>query len=487
MTPRFASPSRRWPRSFGTAPPNRHEDERVSGRVGGTGGAGLPGVSGISGVQAHLAWNSPGLMNTIRRAQARDRPLLLANPVMAGLPGVAGWLRELGFSARGGAEGPGDPRPGEPRVAPVGAPLFSGLPGGFHLLLLTSGTTGQPRLVALDRTSVTWNASTVATHLDLPGDGSLHVALHVPLFHAFGLVLSFLMVEGLGGQATAFRRFEPSAFLKFLEGSVRSAPDRHLLLPFVPAMLRSLPQPADLDPATRSALGRVRGTSIVGGDRVTRTELESLRELLPGVRHTIGYGLTEAGPALAHTAGEMPGADGAVGTALPGVELREGEEGAWEFRSPGQAVAIRERGDAGWLPVRGRFLSTGDLLEVMPGRGPGLRFVGRRSWCFKKGGETVSPVLVEEALEEAWRARFGRPLPCAFVVGPSAGESLVLTLEHARDRELEAAIRAASGELPSFLRPDRIAWVGALPRNALGKVDRGAICGEGPADYPKER
>jgi acyl-CoA synthetase (AMP-forming)/AMP-acid ligase II len=454
--------------------------ERVTNLIGTPGPTGSPGSPGV---EAHLAWNSPGLMDAIRRARDRDQPVLVANPAMAGLPGVGGWLRELGFATRGDAA-----NPGSLLLAPPGAPVFGGLPDGFHALLLTSGTTGYPRLVALDRTSVEWNAATVATHLALPDDGSLHAGLHVPLFHAFGLVLSFLMVEGLRGQVTPFRRFEPTAFLRFLEASARSEAGRHLLLPFVPAMVRSLPPPTELAPATRDALGRLLGTSIVGGDRVTRADLEILRELLPGVRHTIGYGLTEAGPALAHTGGEMPEADGAVGTPLPGVDLQAGAGGAWAFASPGQAVAIRERGDAEWLPVRGTFLSTGDLLEVLPGgrtRRPNLRFVGRRSWCFKKGGETVSPVLIEEALEEAWRARFGRPLPCAFVVGPAAGERLMLTLEHARDRELEAAIRTASHDLPSFFRPDCLNWVRALPRNALGKVDRGAIWAEAAAGTSK--
>ncbi|CAN5644683.1 AMP-binding protein [soil metagenome] len=449
-------------------------------------------VIGAAGVAAHVAWNSPGLMDSIRRARDRDQPILLANPAMAALPGVAGWLRQLGFAS------PGDGRDGgTPVVAAPGAPVSSGLPPGFHLLLLTSGTTGQPRLVALDRTSIEWNASAVADHLALPDDGSLRAALHVPLFHAFGAVLSFLMVEGLGGRATPSRRFEPGALVRFLEGSARDLPGQHLLLPFVPAMVRSLPPPAGLPPATRDALARIRGTSIVGGDRVTRADLATLRSLLPGVRHTIGYGLTEAGPALAHSDGEMPDVDGALGAALPGVELREETGGAWAFRSPGQAVAIRGREDGEWRTVRGEFLSTGDVLEVMePGgpddvaggaaRRPRLRFMGRQSWCFKKGGETVSPVLLEEALEEAFSARFGRPLPCAFVIGPAAGESLVLTLEHARDDELEALVRAASLGLPSFLRPDRVTWVQALPQNALGKVDRGAISSERQAAAPVE-
>jgi acyl-CoA synthetase (AMP-forming)/AMP-acid ligase II len=439
-------------------------------------------------------WNTPAVVEGVRRAWREDHPLLLLNPAMAGLDSVADWLASA--------------------LAPD-----PGLPGGFHALLLTSGTTGEPRLVALDRASVAWNADTVATHLGLPEDGSLLVRLHVPLFHAFGLVLAFLAVERRGGRHALTPRFDPHELVRWLAGESAGKRGRaqphppprpvdHLLLPLVPAMIRSLPAADTLPVEVRRRLAGLQGTSITGGDRVTRSDMEKLDALLPGMAHTIGYGLTEAGPALAHTAlsdPRIPREDGLAGRPLPGVELLPPETGVgagaaagagagatanpggafafasasasasaswgWRFRSPGQAVALLERGDGAWRSIRDAWLPTGDLLAPVPGGDGLLQVVGRASWCFKRKGETVSPVLVEEALARGFQATQGSVHPPALILG-AEGDTLVLRVEGRPDPAIETALRSASLGLPSFLRPERMEWVERFPRNALGKVQR---------------
>jgi acyl-CoA synthetase (AMP-forming)/AMP-acid ligase II len=260
-------------------------------------------------------------------------------------------------------------------------------------------------------------------------------------------------------------------------------------------MIRSLPAVDRLPGAVRRRLEGLRGTSITGGDQVTQADMQALSALLPGMVHTIGYGLTEAGPALTHTSRtdpRIPGVDGLAGRPLPGVELQPPETGAavdidpgeaagtaaaasssrgWLFRSPGQAAALLERGSPVWRPVRGTWLPTGDLLESVPGEDGLLQVVGRASWCFKRKGETVSPVLVEEALARAFREIHGASLTRTLVLGPE-GETLVLQVEGPPDPAIESALDSASRSLPSFLRPERIAWVDRFPRNALGKVVR---------------
>ncbi len=417
-------------------------------------------------IEVHLAWNTAQVEGAVLEAWSRDRPLAVLNPAAGRLPAVAAWLGELGFR---GAEGAAGGR-GSRLVAAAGTPILEGLAPGFHAILMTSGTTGRPRMVALDCESVCWNVKTLARHLGLPADGSLHVALQAPLFHAFGLVLCRLMATELGGSAHRFERFDPGALLGWLARGDEAA---HHLLPFVPSMVRALPDPERIPPGTRDALARVRGTAIVGGDRVRAADLIRLRALLPGVRATIGYGLTEAGPALTHTLGEIPSFDGALGHPLPGVELEpDSADTGWRFLSPGQCAALREPGDPAWTPSRGRFLSTGDLLQD---RGTeGLRFVGRRSWCFKRGGETVSPVLVEEAIRGALRAG-GLPEEPSFVVAPDPDGVPVLVVEGPASAALDAELLRAAASVPTHFRPLRIHRVPGLPRNALGKIERGAI------------
>lgn len=447
-------------------------------------------------------WNDPARIDGAVAAWRERRPVLLLNPAHRALPGVSRWLEALGVprEAHSGARIPPD------------APLLQGLPEGFHALLFTSGTTGTPRLVALDETSVRWNIETLARHLGLrrgiqprgAQPRGIQVALQVPIFHAFGLVLGLLMAHELGGRAHPFERFDAAALLAWLEGQTDP-----VLLPFVPAMVRSLPEPEALGASTRQRLAGVRGVAIVGGDRVTRADLARLGALLPGVHPTVGYGLTEAGPALAHTRlgdgeaspgeagpGEASpgdpgpddsGPDGGIGAPLPGVELVPDAGGA-RFRSPGQAAFLREPGgpwrasgrmDQGAGPGAGpgaragELLETGDLLE--PLADGTLRFAGRTAWTFKKQGETVNPALLEEALvgelrADGWADGAIPPL----LVTPGPGEALRLLAEGSPSEALVAALHKASHTLPRFFRPEEVTWVSELPRNALGKVDRAA-------------
>jgi acyl-CoA synthetase (AMP-forming)/AMP-acid ligase II len=425
--------------------------------------------------EIHAAWNSPALAEAILRAWEEDRPIALFNPVLMELPGVGGWIRGLG--------------PG----------LGEGLPTGFQAILLTSGTTGQPRLVALGRESVTWNAETLARHLQLP-EGRLVTHLTIPLFHAFGLVLGLFMTRLQGGTTLL-----PERGLGLMDALLASptASDAHSLLLLVPAMVRSLPEVSALAPELRARLAKFKGTSITGGAPVRQEDLRKLTGLFPNMIHTVGYGLTEAGPALTHTSGEIPLEDSAIGTPLPGVQLippegETAENSGWMFRSPGTASAILQAGSRTWQPVRsGDLIPTGDLLARLPdtgGDGGGYWFRGRTAWVFKKKGETVSPVWIEDALWAALRKAPGTDagseadghgaegaltLPAdGLVLAPDAtapSESIVLYVESSPEPNMARWIEAGIRGLPSFVRPDRIIWLPRFPRNALGKVERGAL------------
>ena len=428
-------------------------------------------------MEVHASWNTPETLEVLGRCWDEDRPVLLLNPAVSQLAPVQDWLGKLGV----------------PREFPAGSgPLPEGLGGafgegiepGFHLFLLTSGTTGAPRLVALDRQSIRWNVEAVARHLAL--DPETEMVLHVPVFHAFGAVLCFLLARILGGPVHPFLRFEPGPFLSLLTGrhhrSGMAGPGlgAPVVLPFVPAMIRSLPEPHELPPGDRARLQRVRGVSISGGDLVFRSDLERLGRLLPGVRHTVGYGLTEAGPALTHTDPDHRPGDGHIGKALSGVELKPpsvGEGGGWRFRSPGQAVAIRSPGEPGWRPVRRLFLDTGD--DLARSEDGSLRFCGRRSWSFKRRGEMISPALVETTIRRCWGGSSAAVAPPQVVVGPAPRDGLILLVEGREGdmgEERRELVRALES-LPTLFRPSEIRWVGRFPRNALGKIERRALLG----------
>jgi acyl-CoA synthetase (AMP-forming)/AMP-acid ligase II len=419
-------------------------------------------------------WNTPDAFEALNRAEGEDRPIVLLNPATAALAPVARWIKTLGPT------------------------LTDGLEPGFHALLLSSGTTSDtPRLVALDRAAMDWNADTVARELHLSPGGDLEVVVQVPVVHAFGLVLGWHLGRRLGARITPLERFSAEGILDVLTRRPDASP---LLLPWVPAMIRMLSGSLGTGARELQPFHGIRGTSIVGGDRVRRGDLEVLSALFPSMSHTIGYGLTEAGPALTHSRplAKVP-VDGFVGTPLPGVRLEAGPEPeatGWRFTSPGQAVAIRELDDPAWRAVRGTLLSTGDLLApVAACPDASLQVLGRVAGGFKKGGTLVLPSLVEGALEDALAKQLGgtaAEMPgstarevsalgafCAFrlVAGPEASTPLVLQVEGTPDPAFEARLHTAIQALPRFFRPDRIEWIHALPRTPLGKIRRDTSTG----------
>ena len=168
------------------------------------------------------------------------------------------------------------------------------------------------------------------------------------------------------------------------------------------------------------------------------------------------YGLTETGSGVVYD-----------GLPLDGVELRIGADGEVLVRGPMLLRAYRD----GTTPLDGDgWLHTGDLGHVRDdGR---LHVEGRRGDMIVTGGENVWPEAVEAVLTQhpgvAEAAVAGVPDPewgsrvVAWVVPVEAGHSPTLG-------ELRAWV---SDRLPAFHAPKELHVVHALPRTALGKVQR---------------
>ncbi len=206
----------------------------------------------------------------------------------------------------------------------------------------------------------------------------------------------------------------------------------------------------------------------------THTEFEART----GQRVLERYGMTETGMNASNPlAGERR--PGSVGPALPGVGLRvadregrpvaAGEIGGLEVKGPNvfsgywrnpEKTAEAFRPD-GWFV-------TGDLATI--GEDGYVTIVGRDKDLIISGGLNVYPREVEEALDA---------LPGVIesaVIGaphPDLGEAVVAVLTVAGDPgDVVAALR---DRLAGFKLPRRVEVVAALPRNAMGKVEKAAL------------
>jgi acyl-CoA synthetase (AMP-forming)/AMP-acid ligase II len=222
------------------------------------------------------------------------------------------------------------------------------------LLLTTSGSTGDPKLVRLSRSAVLANAEQVAESLGITGNDVAITTL--PLFYSYGL--SVLHSHLSRGATVVLER------TGILQKDFWAAVGEHRVtsMAFVPyqyEMLRRL----RFDPARYPSLR----TITQAGGRL-RTELVTDfagRMAAVGGRMFVMYGQTEAGPRMACLPpSRLAGKLGSVGRAMPGgaFTLHDGEvvySGPNVMMGYAETAADLARGDD-----LGGVLHTGDLGRI---------------------------------------------------------------------------------------------------------------------------
>ena len=185
------------------------------------------------------------------------------------------------------------------------------------------------------------------------------------------------------------------------------------------------------------------------------------------------YGMTEAGMICSNPY-EGDRIPGTVGFPLPGVEARiEGGAGpgVLEIRGPNlfkgywrnpEKTAEEMRADG--------FFITGDVATIAAdGR---VAVVGRAKDLIIAGGLNIYPREIELALDAlpgvAESAVIGVP-------HPDLGEAAVAVIVRSDPALDEAALLAGVADLARFKQPRRILFADALPRNAMGKVQKAAL------------
>jgi len=181
------------------------------------------------------------------------------------------------------------------------------------------------------------------------------------------------------------------------------------------------------------------------------------------------YGITEGGIVVSNPY-DGPRQPGRVGYPLPGVEVRLGEQDEVQLKG-GQVFKGYWRNPAASADVftEGWF-RTGDIGEIVKDGTLAIR--GRIKELIISGGYNVYPREVEMVLEQhpavAEVAVAGMPSErwgeevTAFVVARSPVEANEL-ISYARDR------------LATYKCPRAVHFIDALPRNAMGKVDRSKL------------
>ncbi|MDE2371590.1 MAG: AMP-binding protein [Burkholderiales bacterium] len=336
----------------------------------------------------------------------------------------------------------------------------AGIEAGDLLLVYTSGTGGQPKGALHTAAGMEANCAAAIEAQDF--DAATRVLTVLPLFHVGGLCIQTLPVLAAGGSLRLHPRFDPAAWF---DEVAAWRPTTSLLVPAVMRALVEHPRWADAD---LSSLAFVNS----GSQIVPRALIDAFHAR--GVPVAQVYGATETGPvsivlrpeeALAHP--------GSAGRPARGVEMQLGADGEIWLRAPQLMRGYHRSAEPGF-DADGWFHS-GDLARV--DAAGYVEVVGRSRELIISGGENIHPAEIE-LLVDAWPG----VAECAVVAEPDPkwGEVPVLALVARGDAAIDlVGLRAMlESRLARFKLPRRIVVVAALPRTALGKVQRAALAAQ---------
>lgn len=360
-------------------------------------------------------------------------------------------------------------------------------PDAVAVLLLTSGTSGPPKVAVLRHEHLVPYVISTVEFAAAGADEAILVS--VPPYHIAG-ISSVLTSVYAGRRMVQLPAFSAARWVEL------AAAERVTHAMVVPTMLgRVLDELA----ARQEGLPALRHLSY-GGGRMPLPVVERAMRLLPHVDLVNAYGLTETSSTIAllgpddHRAA-MASADpavrarlGSVGRPLPSVELEirdadgvpvpvgvAGEIWVRGEQVSGEYVTHRATTADGWYPTRDR----GHLDE-----GGYLFLDGRADDVIVRGGENISPGEIEDVLLEHPAVAEVAVLGVPDTEWGERIEAVVVPVAATPDAaDLQEWVRV---RLRSTRVPERIHVRAALPSTDTGKLLRRVLRDELVAAQPEE-
>ncbi|HZO94608.1 MAG TPA: AMP-binding protein [Candidatus Baltobacteraceae bacterium] len=344
-------------------------------------------------------------------------------------------------------------------------------PSDVITIIYTSGTTGRSKGAMLTHDNMATVATQLATAWRWTPADTLVAAL--PLFHVHGLGAALNGTLCVGARLILHERFDAQRVLADLR-----RPDVTMFFG-VPTMYVRLLENIGEDEPPKLRLA-------VSGSAALSAEIHRAFRERFGTEILERYGATEFGFALTNRyAGPRVG--GSVGIPFPGTRVRvvpvggtepllAGEVGELLVNGPtvfagywnlpeatAQAFAVDDEGT--------RWYRSGDLATY-DADDDVYRIVGRLKELIITGGFNVYPREIENEID-----RYPNVVASAVVGMPDAarGELPVAFVECSGDVDAEALAAYLRERLASFKVPKAIRIVDALPRNAMGKIEKGRL------------
>ena len=307
---------------------------------------------------------------------------------------------------------------GEDFEKPVGHFLLNWFDDRPYVEMKTSGTTGKPKLIKLDKQAMVNSALATGDYFDLsPGDRIMHC----------------LPVNYVAGKMMLVRAFILGLDTDFV------APTSH---PFLPNNDQSYDFIAMVPLQAQNSLKQLLNVKklIVGGVGISKT-LENKLAKLPTVVYET-YGMTET---ITHIAAKKIGEK--AFTVLPKVTISYDENNCLVIHAP---------------HISRKIIVTNDLVEVINENQ--FIFLGRHDNIVNSGGIKLIPEKIEEKLSTKISSRF-------FVGGipdHTLGEKLILVIEGDKSENLNLDFEA----LDKYEKPKEILFISKFVETASGKIMR---------------
>lgn len=329
----------------------------------------------------------------------------------------------------------------------------------------TSGTTGSPKGVMLTHANVTWNAVNMISVADLRSD-DVTLAL-APLFRTGGMGVNVLPLLFKGGTVVVPVATTPDDVLEAIER------ERVTVGFGNPDLLDAL----TLSPRwTTADLSSVRFV-ITGGAPVPERLIRTYGDR--DVTFLQGYGLSEASPVVSVLdAASAPRKSGSAGRPLLFVDVRtvrrDGSEcapletGELFVKGPNIMAGYWNRPDATRAAIDEQgWLHTGDAARI--DEDGFLWIIDRVEHAYTRDGHVIYPGEVERCIGEH------PAVQNVGVVGVDGSGRAFVVLHDGSEATETDIIEHCQARLDPRAVPAGIAFIQALPRTSVGKVDRPAL------------
>lgn len=337
-------------------------------------------------------------------------------------------------------------------------------------IYFSSGTTGFPKAILHDHTSLMHSAACEQNHHK---QGRDDVFLCIPPLYHTGAKMHWFGSLFSGSKAVLLKGVTPKSVFETV--SNEGCTIVWLLVPWAQDILLAIERGEIKVEDYKLDQWRLMH---IGAQPVPQSLIKKWKEIFPNHDYDTNYGLSESiGPGCVHLGTENIHKVGAIG--IPGYgwevkivdengnEVAQGEVGELAVKGPGVMKCYYKDRKATNEVLKGEWLHTGDM--AMLDEDGFIFLVDRKKDVIISGGENIYPVQIENFLSKHSAIK---DVAVIGIADTRLGEISAAIIELKPGKIVtEDEIMTFCKELPRYKRPRKIIFAD-IPRNPTGKIEK---------------